>query len=78
MSSQPTDGGDRRRREQHGDCLPLSPTTEEGPTLRLAVVSYEDGADRGTVHPPGLTGFERMETWLSVDLSAVVDLSAHR
>ncbi|MGQ4557052.1 DUF7511 domain-containing protein [Halobellus sp. GM3] len=46
--------------------------------LRLAIVSYEDTPDRATVHPPGLTGLDRMETWLSVDLSAVVELEAWR
>lgn len=46
--------------------------------LRLAVVRYDDRPDRGTIHPPGLTGVERMETWLSVDMSLVTDLSTWR
>lgn len=48
------------------------------PALRLAVVRRDDAPDRATVHPAGTTGIERMETWLSVDLSAVTDLSAWR
>jgi len=35
-------------------------------------------ADRATVFPPGLSGIDRMETWLSVDRSVVVDLDAWR
>lgn len=46
--------------------------------LQLAVVEYDEGPDRGTLYPPGLTGIKRMETWLSVDMSLVVDLSAWR
>ncbi|MFW6382672.1 MAG: DUF7511 domain-containing protein [Haloferacaceae archaeon] len=48
------------------------------PTLDLVVVSRADGPDRATFHPPGLTGIARMETWLTVDRSAVVDLAAWR
>lgn len=44
--------------------------------LRLAVVRYDEGPDRCTLYPPGLTGIERMETWISADMSAVVDLLA--
>lgn len=45
------------------------------PELRLAVVEYDEGPDRGTIHPPELTGIKRMETWLSANMSAIVDLS---
>jgi len=48
------------------------------PALEIVVVSRDDGPDRATIHPPGLTGVARMETWLSTDRSAVVDLSAWR
>ena len=48
------------------------------PDLRLDVVRYEYSPDRGTVHPPDLTGIERMETWISVDMSVVADLSMWR
>ena len=48
------------------------------PDLQLDVVTYDDGPDRGTIHPPDLTGIERMETWMSVDLSVVADLSVWR
>ncbi|WP_259518372.1 hypothetical protein [Halanaeroarchaeum sp. HSR-CO] len=48
------------------------------PDLRLAVVRYDDRPDRGTIHPSGLTGLERMETWISVDMSLVADLSTCR
>jgi hypothetical protein len=48
------------------------------PALEIAVVRRDDGPDRATIHPPGLTGVARMETWLSTDCSAVVDLAAWR
>ncbi|WP_425499280.1 DUF7511 domain-containing protein [Natronosalvus rutilus] len=51
---------------------------ERRPALQLAIVSYDDSPDRGTIHPPDMTGIERMETWISVDLSVVVDLSMWR
>jgi len=57
---------------------PVSPSHRRSPALRLAVVRRDDAPDRATVHPAGTTGIERMETWLSVDLSAVTDLSAWR
>lgn len=52
--------------------------TTPAPELRLAVVEYDEGADRGTIHPPGLTGMDRMETWLSANLSTFVEVSAWR
>lgn len=48
------------------------------PTLRLTVVTYEGAPDRGTIAPPDLSGIERMETWLSFDVSALCELSAWR
>lgn len=45
------------------------------PELQLTIVRYDDRPDRGTIHPPDLSGIERMETWISVDLSVVSDLS---
>lgn len=57
---------------------PPRPGPDESPDLRLTVVQYEDDSDRGTIHPPGLTGIDRMETWLSADLSVFVDLDSWR
>lgn len=60
-------------------AVPLeSAPTERIPELHLAVVRYDGGPDRGTIHPPGLTGIERMETWLSANVSAFVELSEWR
>lgn len=47
---------------------------ETVPDLQLAIVEYDDSPDRGTIHPPDLSGIERMETWISVDMSVVADL----
>ena len=58
---------------------PASPPQEgRPPALKLVVVERDGGPDRATIHPPGLTGVARMETWLSTDRSATVDLSAWR
>ena len=62
--------------------VPKHPTpprqSHHTPTLHLAIVDQDERPDRATVHPPGLTGTARLETWLSVDLSVVVELSAWR
>lgn len=56
-----------------------SPTGGEAvPALQLVTVTYDDSPDRGTIHPPDSTGIERMETWVSVDMSVVADLSMWR
>lgn len=48
------------------------------PDLQLAIVTYDDRPDRGTIRPPKLIGIKRMETWISVDLSVITDLSMWR
>ena len=55
-----------------------APREGRPPALKLVVVERDGGPDRATIHPPGLTGVARMETWLSTDRSATVDLSAWR
>lgn len=57
---------------------PAADPEQTPPELRLKVVENDDGPDRGTIYPRGLTGIERMETWISVDAAAVVELSAWR
>ena len=78
MSESPHDhGGD----PAGGRAVRSSASQPEGgrpPALALVVVRRDDGPDRATIHPPGTTGVARMETWLSVDCSAVVDLAAWR
>lgn len=51
---------------------------EAVPDLQLAIITYDGSPDRGTIHPPDLTGIERMEAWISVDMSVVTDLSIWR
>lgn len=69
------------------DRYDVSPTVEDcrertvpgrTPELRLTIVEYEKRPTKGTIFPPGLTGIERMETWLSADFAAFVDLEAWR
>lgn len=47
-------------------------------TLESSLVEYEDGADRRTIYPPGLSSIARMSTWLSADSDAFVDLDDAR
>jgi hypothetical protein len=78
-SQPPTDGDDpASQRTVTAPRSASSPRSHSASTLRLSVVDQDDRPDRATVHPPGLTGTERLETWLSVDLSVVVELSAWR
>lgn len=51
---------------------------ETAPELRLTVVENATGPNRGTIHPLGVTGLERMETWLSADASDFAELVAWR
>lgn len=49
------------------------------PDLRLQIVDYHESSNRGTIHPSGLTTrVERMEMWLSADVSAFVALTDWR
>ena len=75
-----TDDTDRpKERTNGGDVVSFGPDRSEGPPeLRLTVVENEMCPDRGTIHPPDLIGLERMETWLSVDASIFVELTAWR
>jgi hypothetical protein len=75
--SAPSQPADDDPRPEHPTTRPTEPDRFTS-KLRLRMVENAAGPDRATVHPPGLTGIERMETWLSVDASAVVDLSAWR
>jgi hypothetical protein len=68
------DSTDRFDDRTHSDAARAT----NAPDLRLAVVEYDERSDRGTIHPPNLTGIARMETWLSANMSAVVDLSTWR
>lgn len=47
-------------------------------SLELRCVEYPDGPTRCTMCPQGLTGIARMETWLTADASAFVDLEGWR
>lgn len=66
MSSRP----DRKRRS--------APSHRDRHDLCAEIVEYPDSPDRVTVYPPGLTGVDRMSTWLSADRSLLVDLDERR
>ncbi|WP_246279844.1 DUF7511 domain-containing protein [Natronomonas salina] len=42
--------------------------------LRATVVEYEDGPDECTIYPNGVSGAERMTTWISAKEGSFVDL----
>ena len=46
--------------------------------LESTLVRYEDGPDRLTVYPPGLSSVARMSTWLTADADAFRDLQGGR
>lgn len=81
--SEPAHTSSNRERppgEQTINCREY-PSRDRGeivPDLQLAVTRFNDSPDRGTIHPPDLNGIERMETWMSVDLSLIADLSMWR
>ncbi|PSQ11316.1 hypothetical protein BRC99_06555 [Halobacteriales archaeon QS_7_69_60] len=52
--------------------------TARGIDLEATLVRYEDGPDRLTVYPPGLSGVARMSTWLTADADAFRDLRGAR
>lgn len=81
--SGPTHAPDNRERcsteSTVGNADPSSSVREETvPVLQLTVVEYDTSPDRGTIYPQGLTGIERMETWISADMTAFIELSAWR
>lgn len=78
--SGPAHAPDNRERCPKEETLDRSSSIHEetAPQLQLAVVKYDKSPDRGTIHPQGLTGTERMETWMSADMTAFTELSAWR
>ena len=44
--------------------------------LRATVVEYEDAPNECTIYPSGVSGMERMTTWISAKEGAYVDLES--
>ena len=44
--------------------------------LRATVVEYEDAPDECTIFPRGVSGVERMTTWISAEEGSYVDLAS--
>ncbi|ELY48673.1 DUF7511 domain-containing protein [Natronorubrum bangense] len=53
-------------------------SSEQPPPLECVVVHYQDRPDRCTITPRECSETERLTTWLSADIGAVVDLDAVR
>lgn len=78
-SSQSPRNHERVTDEPGNDRASPSQADDDGrPGLELVMVQYDGRPDRGTIRPPDLTGIERMETWLSVDMTVITDLSSWR
>ena len=52
----------------------------DGPAtkLRATVVEYEEAPNECTIHPRGVSGMDRMTTWISAEEGAYVDLESFR
>lgn len=44
--------------------------------LRATIVEYDDAPDECTIYPRGVSGMERMTTWISAKEESYVDLGA--
>ena len=44
--------------------------------LRATIVEYENAPDECTIYPSGVSGVERMTTWISAEEGSYVDLGA--
>ncbi|WP_222918324.1 hypothetical protein [Natrinema sp. SYSU A 869] len=64
--------GDRSPRQRLATATQYS--TDET-DLESIVVRYEDRPDRCTITPRTCSDSERMTTWLSADVQAIVDLA---
>jgi hypothetical protein len=78
MSNGPTSTDGRHAELPTPPQTGADPESPTGPELHLAVVQYEDKPDLGTIYPPGLSGVERMDTWISATMAEFVDLDAWR
>lgn len=61
-----------------GVADPEPTNARDPPELSMTVVEYTDEPDRCTVSPRGLSGSARLSTWITVNQSVVVDLTAIR
>lgn len=57
---------------------PTRSRPSELPELVSKVVEYPSRPDRRTIFPPGLSGVDRMEQWLTADTDVFVDLETWR
>lgn len=70
-------------RPRHEDRFAAAGLSEGPPSngscaLRAKTVEYPDQEDRCTIYPPGLSGIERMERWLTANKYAFVNLETWR
>lgn len=57
---------------------PTFPSTHPADALAFVRVEYPTGPDRCTIYPHSAEGLTLMETWLTADGDAFVDLGAMR
>lgn len=70
MSSSPPNGDERLNSGKNSRWF----LTCRTPLLRLRVDDVPGESDRATLYPADVADIDRMETWLTVDASAVADL----
>lgn len=74
MSTDPDIADDRIDPDHHSTFDAELPADRVPFELHSVVVDYENRPDRRTVYPDGLSGVERMSTWLTADDDAFVNL----
>lgn len=72
MSGSTSDYDDRSTRQRLASATQYS---SDAADLESIVVRYEDRPDRCTITPRECADAERLTTWLSADVGAVVDLA---
>jgi hypothetical protein len=75
MSGSTSDYDDRSTRRRLASATQYS---SDAADLESIVVRYEDRPDRCTITPRECPDAERLTTWLSADVGAVVDLAEVR
>ncbi|WP_135852786.1 DUF7511 domain-containing protein [Halorussus salinus] len=76
MSTDPDTLDTRTDRDRPADLETEARDDRPDIGLRSVVVEYEERPDRRTVYPAGVSGMERMSSWLTADDDAFVDLDS--
>lgn len=78
MSTDPDTPDTRTDRDHPADVATETRDDRPDIELRSVVVEYENRPDRRTIYPAGVSGMERMSSWLTADDSVFADLESTR